>query len=129
MTSEEITNWPVQTDITDCPVSGLQRKALFTELLWNVQFKRVSVRAMVVFFKNGEPVLDNLGINSYYKEIVATNDFKVDPQGNVIPPEQWDETSMGEYDFYEMVATNVQVNIKDMVIANILQADASGKFN
>lgn len=123
---------PTVYSISDCPITGLQRKVVKTELLNSEVQNIVRLTCYVEFYKNGEKV-NSKYINGYIKELTAKTDTPVNKlTGQILgedTPEIWnDENTVSEYVYFKTLETMSvkQSDIKAMIIAT---RDAEGKFN
>lgn len=124
-------------DISNCPKSGLPRKAWKHEFVDANDYLKLTVR--VGFFNaDGEQIITN-GINEFEKELFAVNSTKVNALtgDNVYEGDQGYENSVGEMDYIRGLKLNPAfIEIGNIATINaiiydqyIIKSDQNGRFN
>lgn len=117
--------------ISNCPVTGLQRKAEY-DFKWFKSTKQIIISCVISHYKDGGKVTSK-GVVDFGKELVATNDTMVNPaNGQIVLADEegnYPEGSMGEYDYYAFVVGTMSIVLPTVIEGIILVRDSEGKFN
>lgn len=121
-------------NISDCPDTGLKRK-LDYNFLWYKRTRQIIIECFVEHFKSDSTTpVDNKRIQSYSRNLVASNSLVNPTNGTILTEEQLaDISSLGytpieEYDFYKVLA-EVPLVLRTKIEELIAYRDAEGKFN
>jgi hypothetical protein len=124
-------------NISDCPQSGLKRKAWKHEFVDANDFLKLTVR--IGFFNEDGVQIKANGIHEYEKELYAMNSTKVHPEtgNNLYEGDEDYENAIGEMDFIRSLNLNSTfISIGNIATINsiiydqyIIKSDANGRFN
>lgn len=124
-------------DISDCPVSGLKRKAWKYEFVDANEFLKLTVK--IGFFTPEGIQIKTNGIYEFEKELFAVNTTKVNPLtgNNVYEGDEGYENAIGERDFIRGLNLNPTfIEIGNIATINsiiydqyIIKSDQNGRFN
>lgn len=129
-----------ETNISDHPtLTGVKRRFINTYHSQDHEAKVIKVIGKVFYFKliNGQEItIGEIGSNGYLRfALEASNDNKVDVNGNRVDPDGGDGSGTPEYDFwmakyYDLVKTQgLPVSIFDLFEQQIIVEDNKGFFN
>ncbi len=117
---------PIIINIPDNTL-GIKRKAQLNMMVYHQQNKRLSLNWNVIYFKNnsGEygDIVNERGITSYNMENIANNTVIVNANtGEILTPDSDgnypdDINTMGQYDWFYMMAKTNALNVHDMIIS------------
>jgi hypothetical protein len=126
----------IQRDITNCPITGLARKADMYNFNWNTYSQTVTIDVFVRFYKGDEEVVAP-GISPYSITLQADNGTPVnsttgayltkDEEGKY--SEEDLSSSVGEYDFFDAMSDAGAVDIKGLIKNYIDLASVLGRFD
>jgi len=124
-------------DISNCPISGLLRKAWKHSFEDTNDYLKLTVR-IAFYTENGTKIVAN-GITEFQKELYARNTTKVNPaNGDVIlEGEEGYEDAIGEMDFIKSQNLNPTfIAIGNIAAINeviydqyIIKSDTNGRFD
>lgn len=119
-------------NISNCPVSGLERKITAVDMFNQESTKTITLRCFISYFKDGAPV-EKKGINSYQVDLVAATDKPVNkntgaPAGEDTPEVWANPDVVSEYDYFKGME-NISVNQSQLKAAVIEARDLQGRFN
>ena len=130
LSAADLENLDLIIPISDHPVTGLKRKVYHNELVSNKLQKFVQLKGFVVHFEGDKPLLNTRGVSNFECRLTATNERKVDPKtGNVLPKDEWGDTSVGEYDYFQYISKYQPVVVDDLITSVYVAADNSHTFD
>jgi hypothetical protein len=117
-------------NISNCPISGLERKITHKDLFIYENRECVILDCYISHFKDGERI-ELAAIKSYIKQLNANNSVIVNKQTGVSATEEdiANDMTCGQYDFFKYIVENVPVVINTMILSYIDSNDIKGSFN
>jgi hypothetical protein len=114
-------------NISDCPITGLQRKVTAKDLLIYETDKQVVLRCFISHYKENV-LVENSRIKSYSKDLVATDLIPVHNQTGEKLESFDDPNAIGQYSFFKHLTT-VPVAIEALELKYIGDNDLEGNFD
>jgi hypothetical protein len=120
--------------ISNCPITGLNRKVTNYDFLWSTKDKKIVIRCMVSHFNEADELIENSRILSYVRDLVAS-DSKVNPEtGALLTIEELQDEiiayeAISEYDYYVSVVGSSAIILPQLLQGIIQLRDSEGKFN
>jgi hypothetical protein len=114
-------------NISDCPITGLQRKVTRKDLFVSETDKEVILYCYISHFKEGV-LVENSRITSYQKVLRATELIPVHNQTGAKLENFDDPNAIGQYSFFKHLTT-VPVAIEALELKYIGDNDLEGNFD
>ena len=118
-------------NISDCPISGLKRKAKHLGFTQDDESFSVTHKIQIHYFNaDGTPVTGTVRYNPYTVTLTADNDTKVNPETGAIldPGDEGYENGMGQESFFIMV-NDAGAPVRGLLVSSIQTGDARKKFD
>ncbi|OFY87832.1 MAG: hypothetical protein A3F72_02885 [Bacteroidetes bacterium RIFCSPLOWO2_12_FULL_35_15] len=121
----------IEKNISNCPVSGLKRKAKHLSFKQDDESFSVEHKIQVRYFNaDGTPVVGTSRFNPYPVTLTADNETKVNAQTGVIVDKDQEgyDTAIGQEEFL-IWATDNGVSIRSLLEVSIATGDSRKKFD
>ncbi len=117
--------------ISNCPVSGLKRKAKHLSFTQDDESYSVTHKIQVSYFnQDNTPVIGTTRYNPYTVVLTADNDTKVNPATGAIldPGDEGYENGVGQEAFFILV-NDGGLPVRGLLEGSIVTGDARNKFD
>jgi hypothetical protein len=112
--------------ISDCPITGLQRKVVKKNLFFFETNERLILECIISHFK-GDVLVENSRIKNYTVSLIADNTTFVNGEnGDYVDAK--DKNAIGQFDFFVLLQ-NVAVKQSDLIAQHIIRADNNKRFD
>jgi hypothetical protein len=118
--------------ISNHSLSGLNRKISVSKFEIDFELSEIHFYYIIYFFNSNGDSLDSFKEPLVGSKLTASNDMKVDEQGNYLQPDEngsYPEGAVGEFDFWLAFIQNDTFTYAQVFAQVIAKADSTNRFD